>query len=767
MNTAPQHFRDLTEDEIARALDFIDPDCDRLTWARMGMAVKHELGLNGFSIWDAWSQKGSSYNATDARDAWKSFKTSGSKGTVTIGTLIAEAQLEGFKFDSDEKRTPISQEEIERRARERQEREEAAAAEAAEARAKAAEKANEIWNAARDIEGDDHPYLQRKGVLAHGVRVGAWKGQTDALLIPMRNADGEIVSLQAISSNPDPTVGRAKDFLWNGQKFGTWHWVGDHPSGSTIIMAIAEGYATAASIHMATGYSVAVAWDAGNLRNVALSLREKYPQATIIIAAENDKWNKSNAGMQGGKQATHAARGLLVAPVFKDESTKPTDFNDLHQLEGLDAVRWQINGVLPQPANDNDDQGSGPITPLDSPINTFGYPHLTDKHQPLNTVENLEHLLTQYGITARYNQTRKEKEVTLPGRDYTLDNRANCSLAELKSICVRNRMPQANLEDYIKLIADRNAYNPVAEWITSKPWDGVSRIQQLLDTVKTSEANTWLKERLMYRWLLSAVASMFMPVGFVSHGCLVFAGAQGKGKTAWVMRLAPVEMDLVQEGATLDPNNKDSVGTVIGHWIVELGELDATFRKADIARLKAFVTQRTDKLRRPYDRVDSHYQRRTVFCATVNDKEYLVDDTGNRRWWTIVVEWIDYQHDIDMQQLWAEILLHHQRGEQHHLTKEEHDALEVLNGQHMKPNALHDLIAGKFQWDNPLRNTNMSASEVLIEIGYKTPTNNQAKEAGAVLRKLAGEPSKSGGRLVWKMPPQVRHGHNQDDVRPF
>jgi putative DNA primase/helicase len=763
-------YRDLSESEIEDALGYLDPNMVRAEWAVIGMAIKSELGEGGLAMFDRWSRRGDNYEEAAVKDTWRSISASGG---ITIATLIAKAIQEGFAFD-EANRTPISQADIERRERERREREEAEAKVKAAKREAAAVKANAIWNAAEDIEGDEHPYLKRKGVLAHGVRVGTWKNIPGYLLIPMRTPAGDIVSLQAISSNPDPTVGRAKDFLYEGQKHGTMHWIGDVPNDATVIIVVTEGYATGGSIHLATGYSVAVAWDAGNLPTVAMILRKLHPRATIIVAAENDKYGKANAGLKGAQQACTSARALMALPKFRDESSQPTDFNDLALLEGLDAVRGQINSVLPKA--DNDNELEDPTIDLDGQADPFGYPHKTEKHQPLNTWENLGWLLKQYGITAKYNQVRKQVEVVLPGRDYSADNRANCSLAELTSICVRNRMPQSHLQDYVKLIAEGNRYNPVADWITGKPWDGVTRIQQLLDTVQTT-GDTKLKDALIYRWLLSCVAAAFMPHGFEGHGCLVFTGAQGVGKTTWFRRLAPSDMGLVLVGAMLDPNNKDTVTNAVSHWIVELGELDATFRKADIARLKSFIPLPVDKLRRPYDRVESEYQRRTVFCASVNETHYLVDDTGNRRWWTVNVSGIDYQHSIDMQQLWAEILVRFQAGEQHYLTREENEALGQLNEQHELIDPVEEQIVAAFDWDKPsVRPVEMTASEVLVAIGYDKPTRAQATQASNYLRKLTGkEPRRSGKGRFFSMPsaPKMRswgkpQQQQQDDDRsPF
>ncbi len=418
------------------------------------------------------------------------------------------------------------------------------------------------------------------------------------------------------------------------------------------------------------------------------------------------------------------------------------------------------------PANDNQPAPQPEGVPLNLQCNPFDFPDKTDKG-PMNTVENMEYLLGEYAISARYNQVRKAVELVMPGRSYTLDNRANCSLAELNSICVRNRMSASNLQEYVKLLADKNAYNPVCDWITSKPWDGIERVQQLLDTVHT-EGDAGLKNKLMYRWLLSAVAAVFLPHGFEGHGCLVFTGPQGIGKTTWFRRLVPAELRLVLTGAMLDPSDKDTVTNAVSHWIVELGELDATFRKADIARLKSFIPKAEDKLRRPYDRIDSEYQRRTVFGASVNDDRYLVDDTGNRRWWTIVAVWIDYNHDIDMQQLWAELLTHFKAGAQWHLTKEENEALGELNADHEAIDPVEEMILSAFAWDDAIRTQRLTASQVLIAVGFDKPNKAQATHASKVLKKLTGgDPKKSGSVRYFEMPARIGRQSRDDDDRPF
>lgn len=753
--TALNAYRDLTEDEIAQALSYLDPSCPREDWARIGMAIKSELGNGGFSLWDDWSrQAGKKYNSKDARDTWKSIKPTGG---ITIATLIHEATQFGFSLNHNQ-REPINQQEIEARRAKRRAEEEAARVEREQRLAQAAQRANEIWLQATDTDGSGIPYLERKEVQAFGLKHGrSWRNGVTALLIPMRNIDGHLVSLQAIFDQDNPELGRDRDYLPGGQRRGSFHLIGGKPTGAQPTIVVCEGYSTGASIHQATGYPVAVAFDAGNLAAVARDLRQVFGAATIIIAADNDQWLKDgNPGIHHARQAASSANAIVAVPKFESLDGKPTDFNDLHTREGLEAVREQIQACIPTAANDNH-------LDMDSSANPFMFPHLSDRQQPLNTWENLAWLMEQYGITARYNVIKKDVVVTIPGRHYGQDSAANCALAEINSLCARNRMPKADTSDYLKLIGNQNSINPAAEFILSKPWDGITRLPALYDTLQTGPGyDRSLMELLVRRWLVSAVAAAMKPSGFWSKGVLVLQGEQSLGKTAWVKSLLPSEhRDLIKIGASIDPANKDTISSAIGHWLVELGELDGTFRKADIAKLKAFISQDVDLLRRPYDRLESSYQRRTVFFASVNPERFLSDDTGNVRWWTIPVTGVDYEHDIDVQQLWAEVLTLFRDGERWWLERDEEAALEGVNREHEAIDPLEEIVLQRFNWNMAGAGKEMTATEVLLLVGFDRPTKTQATDCSRLLQKLTGQKARRTGKgRLFKMPPEIiTQGH--------
>jgi len=148
---------------------------------------------------------------------------------------------------------------------------------------------------------------------------------------------------------------------------------------------------------------------------------------------------------------------------------------------------------------------------------------------------------------------------------------------------------------------------------------------------------------------------------------LVLQGGQGVGKTRWVESLAPREQESVLTGVLFDPSDRDSLQQVTGYWITELSELDATFRRSDVAAMKAAINRPMDIYRSAYARKAEKIPRRTVFAATCNRLDFLADDTGNRRWWTVQAESCNWQHNVDMQQFWSQMVVLAQAGEGHHL----------------------------------------------------------------------------------------------------
>ena len=367
----------------------------------------------------------------------------------------------------------------------------------------------------------------------------------------------------------------------------------------------------------------------------------------------------------------------------------------------------------------------------------------------LNVIENFETLLDAYGIIIRNNLMTKTEEIIIPGEEFHSDNKENAQYGTILSCCNLHGMPTLNLDTYIAKVANANQYHPVVNWIKSYKWDGVDRVQMLFDTVKCAGEDQdpkkkAIKEMMMKRWLVSAVAAVFEPDGCGAGGVLVFQSeVQGLGKTEWFKSLTPKEYGFYDEGVKLVVDNKDSIMSTLSKWLIELGELDATFKKSEISALKGFLTKARDTYRAPFAKRQGTYDRRTVFFASVNPKDFLHDDT-NRRFWVIECESINYKYDFDKQQMWAQVYEDlYLKGERWHMTTEERKMLEESNENFRSVDPVEELIQERLDWGTKEETWRyITSTELLIEVGKKNPTKFEVNLAAKVCRKLSNNPGK-------------------------
>lgn len=193
-----------------------------------------------------------------------------------------------------------------------------------------------------------HTYLQRKGVAPRDLRMDRHRG----LIIPLVDLDGTIHSFQRIEEDG------SKRYLTGGAKAGHFAVIGGPLDGATTIL-VCEGWATGASAHAATSLPVVAAMDAGNLRQVAPILRERFPDRRIVLLADNDNkpGRSDNPGVAAATAAARAIRGLMAVPV------DPGDFNDLALAKGLGVARIVIDAASPPPPQ----IGTYPRPSLDTP----------------------------------------------------------------------------------------------------------------------------------------------------------------------------------------------------------------------------------------------------------------------------------------------------------------------------------------------------------------------------------------------------------------
>lgn len=209
----------------------------------------------------------------------------------------------------------------------RKQREEAQAVIHAECR----KESQKIWAAAKDAD-PKHTYIIKKGIKPKGIK----QHSNGSLIIPLKDLNNTLHGLQFIHQDG------AKRFKTGTLKTGNCFII----TGATDKpILVCEGYATGASLHEATGSSVVIAFDAGNLLPVARGLKEKLPARKLILCADNDQWTAGNPGLTKATAAAKEIGAMLAIPVFKDTTNKHTDFNDLHLSEGLNAVKSCIEAA--------------------------------------------------------------------------------------------------------------------------------------------------------------------------------------------------------------------------------------------------------------------------------------------------------------------------------------------------------------------------------------------------------------------------------------
>lgn len=237
----------------------------------------------------------------------------------------------------------------------------------------------------------------------------------------------------------------------------------------------------------------------------------------------------------------------------------------------------------------------------------------------------------------------------------------------------------------LKIVSLENQHNIIMLKIDTTFWDGHNYLEDLYEIMNIDDE---LSRILIFKWLWQGLILLDNdeddPVG--ADGILVLTGKQGIGKTSLFRQLA-IYKNYFGEGCTYNHRDKDSMIDIVKNFISELGEIETTFR-SDIEALKNFVTRAEDRIRFPYDAKASEMARRTNLCGTCNSKGFLIDQNGNRRFWTVPVEKIDLKklREFNAMQLWCQIremtiLL---PKDEFRLTIKEREQLEERNKEYMK-----------------------------------------------------------------------------------
>ena len=215
----------------------------------------------------------------------------------------------------------------------------------------------------------------------------------------------------------------------------------------------------------------------------------------------------------------------------------------------------------------------------------------------------------------------------------------------------------------LSAVAADNAFHPVRDWQTVRAWDGEERLPTML-TRYFGAPDDDLTREMSRAWLVGGAARIRKP-GCKLDTVLVLVGEQGIGKSSALKALMPWP-ELFAD-TPLDLKTKDCMQNLGGVWLYELAELEG-LRGRNPQRVKAFLTSAVDTYRVPYGRMPSAHPRQCFFVATTNEPEFLVDNSGARRFWPVPVRRIEVTGlEAVRDQLWAEAFARVDRGETWHL----------------------------------------------------------------------------------------------------
>ena len=332
-----------------RAALAVIPADDYGTWVDMAFALRHGFGDAGFDIWDEWSRTAGNYNERSARTTWRSARESGGK---TLASLFWLARQHGFDLKRthypDRMATVLAPhpDVLERRARD-------------EARQQArhavvAREAQEIWQWARPV-GPQHPYLVRKQLEPTRSLRELEAPELHALLGYVAASEeqplkGRVLVVpfwigEAISTLELIDEQGRKSSLAGGVKRGGYWIAGPAPAEGepTTPILIGEGMATVLSAYRETGWVALATLSSGTLPEVTGALRERYPDADLVVLGD------IGPGEAKARQAAEESQARLALPTFADaarlDGKPPTDFNDMAVLSGAARVGDRLREI--------------------------------------------------------------------------------------------------------------------------------------------------------------------------------------------------------------------------------------------------------------------------------------------------------------------------------------------------------------------------------------------------------------------------------------
>lgn len=316
--------------------------------------------------------------------------------------------------------------------------------------------------------------------------------------------------------------------------------------------------------------------------------------------------------------------------------------------------------------------------------------------------------------------------------------------------------PRSKYDDSISLAFKNNSFHPVKDYFNSLVWDREKRVETLLIDYFGAE-DTEYTRFVMKKWLIAGVFRVCTP-GTKFDYVPILSGAPGIGKSTFFKKLA--KDDWYTESLKKFDDDKLALEIMSGKFIAEFGEL-SSLKKADIDTVKAFITRLEFNARLAFDRRATRRLIQWLYCGTTNDREFLKDKTGNRRFWPVDVYRGNHNKDVfkdldnEVDQIWAESIQLYKDGFRIYPTKAEEALAEEQQELHMETDELEQILDDRLNWKAPKKQWGeYTFTEITAGLNLSDRLKGYARQNLKMILSKKGISQKiESNKRVYKLPP--------------
>ena len=317
-----------------------------------------------------------------------------------------------------------------------------------------------------------------------------------------------------------------------------------------------------------------------------------------------------------------------------------------------------------------------------------------------------------------------------PMTDFT-ENSILREILKAKVKCSINSLRNLLHSDYCEM------FDPFEVYFKSLPKneDETDYIEMLADTITTTKQDLW---RICFKKWFVAMVACVLDEKQVNQTVIVFSGKQGLGKTTWIEKLMPKQLKEYIFSGTINPSNKDTLIHLAECMLINLDELE-NLNRSEIGSLKEIITKTHIRMRKAYGHNNENMPRRASFAGSVNTAQFLNDTTGSRRFLCFEVEHIEYNHEIDINKVYAQAVKFYKSEFRHWFNQEEIKEINANNEQYQLRSPEEELLLTWFNVaDRETANNFLTTTQIAVILSEKAKmniTDSTVHKLGKALKK--------------------------------